>query len=182
VNSKALGLLTLLTSVTLIGITAAGWDTVTQIGGFDDQIVLERTQSISGAELAGGLFLVALLGMVVSGLMIKWAWAGAVAAVLGIVGLGLTLPALGSAGEPTTAPYLALVASGAYLVLAALSVRLARSGGDTEPDSSTGGGAPSRYTVEGARDDSGGEDDEWDLAVAESPPVPPDPQRHEDLR
>lgn len=180
-NRKALGLLTLLTSVTLIGITAAGWDTVTQIGGFDDQIVLERTQSISGAELAGGLFLVALLGMVVAGVMIRWAWAGAVAAVLGIVGLVLTLLALRSSGEPTAAPYLALVASGAYLLLAVLSVRLARSGEDIDPDS-TGGEAPSRYTVEGARDDSGGEDDEWDLAVAESPPGPPPTQRHEDQR
>ncbi|MGI9016033.1 MAG: hypothetical protein ACR2HR_02825 [Euzebya sp.] len=181
-NRRSLGLLTLLASVVLLGVTAADWATVTTVGEFSEEVVIQQTQTVSGAEVAGPLFLVGLLGMVLAGLMIRWILVGVALAPWGILGIVVTMRGMGGDGAPTSAPYLALVACGAYVLLGGLSLRLASNGPTRTADRvANGGSEPSRYTVEAVRRDDGDGDDEWDLAVAE-PDAGADPTTAEDDR
>lgn len=167
-NSRALGLLTLLTSVLLLGATAATWSSdtrATMVDDLDQKVVIEQTTSLSGAELAGGLLLIALLGMVVAGLMVRWPRAGLTLILLG--GAGLVVTARGwPTTDATAAPVIAAVSGVAYLLLAGLSLRVAGQPHELPPDM-VGANGPSRYTVEAVRDETT-DDDEWNLAVADS--------------
>ncbi len=167
-TSWALGLLTLLTSVLLLGATAATWSNVTTATMVDElkqEVVIEQTTSISGAEVAGGLLLVALVAMVIAGLMVRWPLVGLTLIVLGAAALFLIWRGWPTSEQATAAPAIAAVCGMAYLVLAGMSARLPRTS-SAPAVTEVGDHAPSRYTVEAVRNETA-DDDEWNLAVAD---------------
>lgn len=172
-NSRTLGLSALLVSVVLLVATAADWTVMTSRDGLaDDLVVIERTLSNSGADLAGGLLLVALLGMVTAGLLVRWPRTGLALLVLGGAGLVLTAQGWPAEGRVTAAPFVAVGCLLAYLALAFLTHATARRSVRAYT-SSNGQDRGSRYTVEAVRSDTT-DDEEWDLATA-GDPDPADP-------
>lgn len=171
-TSRHLALIMVAACLLLLGATAADWavvdvDRTIDAGPGADvaDVVVEQDERTSGAEVAGVLFAVGLVGLVVAGLVVRWPAAGLAAVPLGAVAIAQALPRIGAEGA-TGGPALALIAGLALVAGGGQALRLQLVDRRDPPPTDPGG---SRYTVEAVRGETPTGDDEWDMAVADEP-------------
>ena len=181
-NARNAALLTLAAALLLLGASVADWATITVDEPFGEEVVVERTETVAGPEVAGNLITVGLAALVVAGLAVRWPRLGGVTVALGLVGAVTAIDGLTpDAGVATSAPGMALaacvglVAGGGIAV--ASTTRRPEAGDPTGPSRPDG---PSRYTVEAVRGYAAAGPDDWELAAADDESADPDAMTEDD--
>lgn len=169
--TRPAAVLAIVAAVALLAAASSTWVEVTAIDQVDAQsqgeILLERTTATSGAQVAGGLYVVGLAAIALAGPMLRWRATGWVLALDGLAGVALTVAALTrhvpADGRVTPAPAAAVALSLALVVIGVL--------GATSRTVRARAARPSRYTVEAVRGEADDDPadttpaDDWDLAV-----------------
>ena len=165
---RSLAVVMALACLVLLGATAADWSVVEADRTIDTDeadVVVEQTEATGGAEVAGGLLVVGLVGLVVAGLTARWPIMGSTQLPLGVMAAVESVDAIRSLEGATPAPALALVAGAVLFACGTEAVRVGVVGPDARRAARVE--QPSRYTVEAVRGETADPDDEWDIAVAD---------------
>ena len=176
-NARNAALLTLAAALLLLGASVADWATITVEEPFGEEVVVERTETVAGPEVAGNLITVGLAALVVAGLAVRWPRLGGVTVALGLVGAVTAIGGLDpDAGVATSAPGMALAACIGMVASGSMAVASTLRRPDTADDRAAPArpDGPSRYTVEAVRGDAAAGPDDWDLAVADDETAHPD--------